>query len=71
MDSKKNVQNRGAVLLRDFKALVDSFPDERRREIIKLIDVVFRRLSTHCSEDAESQAQAGDLGSPPKIAKFP
>jgi hypothetical protein len=36
--------NRGAVLLGELKALVDSFPQHRRKEVIKIFETVFTRL---------------------------
>ena len=40
-DSRK----RGAVLLAELKSLVDSFSPDQRREVIKIIEVMFRALT--------------------------
>jgi hypothetical protein len=37
--------NRGAVLLAELKALVDSFPQHQRRDLIKICETVFRGLN--------------------------
>lgn len=38
--------DRGAVLLRELQDLVDSFPEYRRKEVIRTIRIVFTRLNT-------------------------
>lgn len=37
--------SRGAVLLRELKNLVDSFPEHRRKEVIRMIGIVFTQLN--------------------------
>ena len=37
--------NRGAVLLKELKTLVDSFPEDQRKEVIKVIGTVVTKLS--------------------------
>jgi hypothetical protein len=44
MNIENKSPNCGVVLLRDLKALVDSFPEGRRKELIKLVESVFRSL---------------------------
>jgi len=37
--------NRGAVLLVELKALVDSFPPHRRAGVIMIIEITFKKLN--------------------------
>ena len=37
--------NRGAVLLAELKALVDSLPHHRRAGVIKMIEIAFKKLN--------------------------
>jgi len=62
--------NRGAVLLAELKALVDSFPHHRRAGVIKMIEIAFKKLDAdfHSQHSVERQA----LGSPsPKSSADP
>jgi hypothetical protein len=36
--------NRGAVLLAELKALVDSFPHQQRASVIKMMEIAFKGL---------------------------
>jgi len=39
--------NRGAVLLTELKALVDSFPHHQRGNVIKMLEITFRELNAN------------------------
>jgi hypothetical protein len=43
--SKNGTSNCGAALLGELKALVDSFPDHQRTDVIEILDSVFKELS--------------------------
>lgn len=52
--------NRGAVLLGEVKALVDSFPQHRRKDVIKAFEVVFTRLNAdYQSRHSADRRQGG------------
>lgn len=42
---ENGTSNRGAVLLGELKALVDSFPPCQRRDVIKMLEIAFRGLN--------------------------
>jgi len=42
---ENGTSNRGAVLLAELKALVDSFPDHHRGNIIKMLEITFKELN--------------------------
>ena len=45
MNVENGTPNRGAVLLAELKALVDSFPPQRRAYVIRTLESVFRGLN--------------------------
>jgi hypothetical protein len=48
MNTENAKSNRGAVLLGELKALVDSFPEDQRKTVIKIIGTVVTKLSAGC-----------------------
>jgi len=63
--------NRGAVLLAELKALVDSLPHHRRAGVIKMIEIAFKELNAdfHSRHSVDQQPA---LGSPsPKSSVGP
>ena len=45
MNIENTGSNRGVVLLAEIKELVDSFPKDRRKEVIQVFRTVFTRLN--------------------------
>ena len=56
-------RNRGAVLLAELKALVDSLPCHRRADVIMMIEIAFKKLHAdlHSYQSVDRQPA---LGSP-------
>lgn len=50
--------NRGAVLLKELKDLVDSFPEHHRKEVIRIFRTVFSGLNS-----AQKVSDGGERGS--------
>lgn len=44
MSIENGTSNRGAVLLAELKAVVDSFPPHQRTDVVKTLEIVFRGL---------------------------
>jgi hypothetical protein len=42
---ENGTSNRGAVLLAELKALVDTFPHHKRADVIKILETAFSRLN--------------------------
>jgi len=64
-------RNRGAVLLAELKALVDSLPCHRRADVIMMIEIAFKKLHAdlHSYQSVDRQPA---LGSPfPKSSVGP
>ena len=58
-------RNRGAVLLAELKALVDSFPHHRRAGVIRMIEIAFEKLNADFhSRHSVDQKSALALPSP-------
>ena len=51
MKVKNGTPNRGAVLLAELKALIESFPDQQRTDVIQTLKIVFKGL------DADSKSR--------------
>jgi len=45
---ENGTSNRGAVLLAELKALVDSLPHHQRGNVIKMLEITFRELNADC-----------------------
>ena len=56
--------NRGAVLLGELKALVDSFPEHRRKDVINAFEVVFTRLNADYQSRHSADRQQGGERNP-------
>jgi hypothetical protein len=64
-------RNRGAVLLAELKALVDSLPHHRRAGVIKMTEIAFKKLNADFNS-RHSVDQQTALGSPcPKSSGGP
>ena len=48
MKVENGTSNRGAVLLAELKALVDSLPHHQRGNVIKMLEITFRELNADC-----------------------
>jgi hypothetical protein len=57
---KNATSNCGAVLLGELKALVDSFPQHRRKEVIKIIETVFRLSADYQSRHSADRWPANE-----------
>ena len=60
-------RNRGAVLLAELKALVDSLPHPRRAGVIKMIEIAFKKLNAelHSRHSVDRQPEARTTGDSP------
>ena len=63
MKIKNGTSNRGAVLLAELKALVDSFPHHQRAGVIKMLEIAFKKLNADF-HSRHSVDQKPVLGSP-------
>jgi hypothetical protein len=59
--------NRGAVLLAELKALVDSFPHHERAGVIKMIEIAFKELNAdlYSWHSVDRQPEARTSGESP------
>jgi len=63
--------NRGAVLLAELKALIDSLPYHRRADVIMMIEIAFKKLHADL-HSGQSVDREPALGSPfPKSSVCP
>ena len=57
--------NRGAVLLAELKALVESFPHQQRTDVVQTLKIVFRGLDADSRRSVHLQPEANTVLSSP------
>jgi hypothetical protein len=57
---ENGTSNRGAVLLAELKALVDTFPHHKRADVIKILETAFSRLNADKQSRHSVDLQPGE-----------